>query len=290
MAGHKFPKIGLALGSGGAKGLAHIGVLKVLQSHNIPIDYIAGSSIGAFIGGYYAAHPDLAKLEDLIFSINKRKGFLLFDPTFRGGIIKGDRIEKFIEETLEDANFSSLRIPFVAVATDFYSAEKVIIQNGDLIKAIRASISVPAVFQPVSYDNRILVDGGLSEPVPVQVAKSMGSDIVIGVNVESTDFSDPIDKIPLLSQIPMHSVNILRHNLTFQSLETADIIIAPKIPSIGLIGWNYFFDTEKAQTIIKAGEKAAKHILPDLLYLISKKQNEKSFKSRFFSFFQNFKS
>src|SRR5438552_3328803 len=101
----KSPKIGLALGSGGAKGLAHIGVLKVLERSDIDIDFIAGSSIGSLIGAYYAANPDLKRLEDLILSFNKRKGFGLFDPALRGGFIKGNKIERLISEILDGATF-----------------------------------------------------------------------------------------------------------------------------------------------------------------------------------------
>src|SRR3989344_6738141 len=118
----KYPKIGLALGSGGAKGLAHIGVLKAFEKEDFDIDFIAGSSIGSLIGAYYASHPDLKKLEKLILSFNKRKGFALFDPALRGGLIKGNKIENFISDMLDSASFDSLRIPYAAIATDMKSA------------------------------------------------------------------------------------------------------------------------------------------------------------------------
>lgn len=282
-----FPKIGIALGSGGAKGLAHIGVLKVLEKHDIPIHYVAGSSIGALIGAYYAAFPQAEKLEELIRSFDNRKGFKLFDPAFRGGgLIKGNKVEKVITEMLEEATFDTLKIPYAAVTTDFNTAEEVIIREGDLVKAVRASISVPTVFQPILYSQKLLADGGLSSPVPVDVVKKMGSDIVIGVDLYGDYFPKTADKIPPLKETPWRSINILRHNLTLKSLQTADVIISVKAPSVGLIGWNYFFNNEKAQSLIKAGEDAALEALPHLLYLISKKRRDQKGVQKVFSFFR----
>jgi NTE family protein len=280
------PKIGIALGSGGAKGLAHIGVLKALEKAGIDIDYIAGASIGSIIGAYYAAHPSLEKLEELVFSLNRRKGFKLFDPVLRGGIIKGNKVETFISDMLDGVGFESLRIPLSVIATDMKSAEEVVIRDGDLTRAIRASISVPPVFTPVKYHNRLLADGGLSDPVPVDAVRKMGADIIIAVNVESGYFFEPVDKVPRLAGIPMHSVNILRHNITFHSLKTADIVISPTTPYTGLIGWNYFFDSKKAASIIKAGEKAAEKMLPEIERLIADKQQQEGRFKRFLSFFR----
>lgn len=281
----KIPKIGLALGSGGAKGLAHIGVLKALEKENIEISYIAGTSIGSIIGAYYAAHPSLVKLEEFVFNLNRRMGFKLFDPVLRGGIIKGNKVEMFISDMLDGASFESLRIPLSVIATDMKSAEEIVIKDGNLIKAIRASISVPPVFTPVKYHNRLLADGGLSDPVPVDAVRKMGADIVIAVNVESGYFYEPVEKIPMLAGIPMHSVNILRHNITFHSLKTADIVISPTTPYTGLIGWNYFFDSEKAASIIKAGEKAAEKMLPEIKALIKQKHKQPSRWERLQSYF-----
>ncbi|HVF69148.1 MAG TPA: patatin-like phospholipase family protein [Xanthomonadales bacterium] len=285
---NNFPKIGLALGSGGAKGLAHIGVLKTLEKAGIDIDFIAGSSIGSLIGAYYAANPSLDQLEELVLSFNRRKGFKLFDPAFRGGLLKGNKIENFISELLDGASFETLRIPYAAIATDMKSAEEVIITDGNLAKAIRASISVPAIFQTTTYKKRLLADGGLSEPVPVDAVRKMGADIVLAVNVESGYFYEPVEKIPQLAGIPMHSVNILRHNLTYHSLKTADVIISPDTPNTGLVGWNYFFNNQKAQAMINAGEEAARKALPEIERLIAERQRGQrpSRLKRFFSIFK----
>ncbi len=282
------PKIGLALGSGGARGLAHIGVLKALEKADIKIDYVAGSSIGALIGAYYAASPTLSKLEEFIFSFNKRKGFALFDPTLRGGLIKGNKFEKLIEDLLDEKKFERLRIPFSAVATDFNTAEEVVLDNGVLAKAVRASISVPAVFRPVELGKQILADGGLSNPVPVSVVREMGADLVIAVNVEPSYFYKPIESLPPLTGIPAHSVNILRHNLTFHSLKTADIVISPDTPVRSLVGWDYFFDREKARAVIAAGEKAAEKAIPEIRRLVEERGKRKeSIWEKFIIVFKN---
>jgi NTE family protein len=281
-----YPKIGIALGSGGAKGLAHIGVLKALEFHGIPISFVAGSSIGALLGAYYASNPKVSELEKFILKFNARRGFSLFDPALRGGFIKGEKIEKFIFEMLEGANFNTLKIPFAAVATDLNSAEEVIFSKGDLVKAIRASISVPAIFQPIWYQDKLLADGGLSSPVPDEIVKKMGSDIVIAVNLDRI-FTPEISVQSLaLPKVPMHSIEILRHNLALHSIKTADVVISPKVPQVGLVGWNYFFNTYKAQELIKAGEDAVTEALPQIKLLIQQKADSQNFVSKLTAFFK----
>jgi NTE family protein len=273
------PKIGLALGSGGAKGLAHIGVLKVLEKHNIPIDFIAGSSIGSFIGAHYAAHKNSEKLEQIIFSLNRKKGFQLFDPTWKGGFMKGHKTEQFIEEVLDGASFENLKIPYVAVGTDLNTAESVSFRSGSLVKAIRISISVPAFFQPIVHNKRLLADGGLSNPIPVDVARQMGADIVIAVNLDTVYVEKELQEMqmPALSKIPLHSINILRHNLALHSAKTADIVISPKDKlQIGLLGWNTLFSTERAKIIIEAGEEAAEELMPQIKEVIARKERERT--------------
>jgi len=274
---YTYPKIGIALGSGGAKGLAHIGVLKALEKHNIPISYIAASSIGAFIGAHYARFHDIKRLEEVVLSFNRKKGFELFDFTVSGGgIIKGKKTESFVAEILENAQFEDLKIPFAAVATDFNTAESIIFTEGKLSKAIRASISVPAFYQPVFYQNRLLADGGLSNPVPVTVAKNMGADITIAVNLDQVFHDNKLDSIPPLSQIPMHAVTILRHNLAYYGIQSADVIISPQNKfHIGLVGWNNLFDNAKVIQIIKEGEDATEKVIPEIEKRIAQFQRQK---------------
>lgn len=286
MANKQFPKIGLALGSGSAKGFAHVGVLKTLQKHNIPIDYISGSSVGAFIGAHYAAHRDPQRIEDIILDFNKVKGLQLVDLTMKGGILKGNRIEKFISESLQITDFTDTQIPFTALATDLNTAEEVVLYKGDIVKAIRASISIPAFFRPVHYQKRLLADGGLSNTVPVDVVRNMGADITIAVNLDTVYVEKPFTDLSSLAKVPLHSINILRHNLAKQAVKTADIIIVPGDTShIGLVGWAYFTDTEKAKKIIQAGEEATEAIIPQLQNRITSYTNQLPRFRKFFSFF-----
>lgn len=284
----KFPKIGLALGSGGAKGLAHIGVLKSLERHHIPISYIAGSSIGALIGAHYAKNQDSKKLEDLIMSFNRKKGMELFDFTVRGGIVKGKKTEQFITEILEGAQFHDLKIPFTAVATDLNTAEPVIMTRGSLSKAIRASTSIPAFYQPIIYEDKLLADGGLSNPVPVDIVSAMGADVTIAINLDQVYVDKTITVIPSLSKVPVHAINILRHNLALYTIKAADVIISPRNTlGIGFLGWSYFFDNIKAIQIIKAGEEATDKAIPEIEKQILAYQKRQSPFQKFISFFKS---
>lgn len=192
-------KIGLALGGGSARGLAHIGVIQVLQAYGIPIDVIAGTSIGSLVGSLYAAGDSVEKLEKSVSLLNKRKMLSLMDITFpRSGLVRGNRIEKMlIDWGLEDKTFEELNIPFAAVATDIESGERVILHQGNVADAVRASMSIPGIFVPVKYDDRYLVDGGVVDPVPVDLVKKMGADIIIAVSLA---IKRPPDKIIIFGE------------------------------------------------------------------------------------------
>jgi NTE family protein len=167
--GHK--KLGIALGSGGAKGIAHIGVLEVLEKNNMAINEISGSSIGAMIGAAYAAGVSIREMKKISFSINLKRIWKFFDFTnpMTGGLIKGDVVEEFLNTILPVKRFEELRIPFKCVATDLKTGEPVIFDSGDLVPAIRASISLPGFFKPYKYQERLLIDGGIVNPVPVSI-------------------------------------------------------------------------------------------------------------------------
>jgi len=178
-------KIGLALGSGSARGLAHVGVIMALEAYNIPIDIISGTSIGSVIGSLYASGATVRQLEEVALSIKKSKTLFMIDPVFpHSGLISGDRIEKMLNQfAIKDKTFDDLKIPFAAVATDVESGAEVILNQGKVIDAVRASISIPGIFTPVKYQDYYLVDGGVVDPVPVDVAKMMGADIIIAVSL-----------------------------------------------------------------------------------------------------------
>ncbi|MEA3463617.1 MAG: patatin-like phospholipase family protein [Patescibacteria group bacterium] len=266
MANTKQQKIGLALSSGGAKGLAHIGVIKVLEKNNIPIDFIAGSSIGALIGGLYAAFGDIGKVEKIALSTNWRQVFSLLDPAMRAGLLGGEKIKYFFEAQIDKMLFQDLKIPFTAIATDIKTSETVYLNKGEVAQAIRASISFPLVFKPVIYRNRLLADGGLSLPVPVKTVQDMGAGFVIAVNAEAHYFRNGQNsrnsRIGFF-KVANNSLNILRCRLADYSCRNADAIIVPELQ--GNIYWDKFLD---GKNIILAGEKAMEDQLNRLQKLI----------------------
>jgi len=177
-------KIGLALGSGSARGLTHIGVLKALEEKNIKIDYISGSSIGALIGGAYAMGMPVAEIEEIALQTDWKLMAKLMTPTFSLSAILNDKyLSEFLSTYFKDKTFENLKIPFSAIATDIETGEMVVINGGELLTAIRASISIPIVLSPVIYKNHKLVDGGLVNPTPVDVVKAQNVDKIIAVNL-----------------------------------------------------------------------------------------------------------
>jgi len=182
----KKSKIGLALGSGAARGLAHIGVLKALEEENIPIEMIAGSSMGALVGACYASKGKITDLEEIAFKTGWKRLAQLADPNLTllfKGIIHGEKVKELLKTLLGDIEFKDLKIPLAVVTTDVNTGDEVIIKEGSVIEAVRASISIPAIFMPVKFKHRFLMDGGIVNPVPVSVVKGMGATLVIACNV-----------------------------------------------------------------------------------------------------------
>ncbi|MGJ3251613.1 MAG: patatin-like phospholipase family protein [Elainellaceae cyanobacterium] len=176
--------VGLALGGGGARGWAHIGVIRALEEANIKISYLAGTSIGALVGAVYVADA-LDKLEAFADDIDLKNLLSLMDVSFPSpGLIDGDRINAFMTEYLLDKRIENATIPFRCVATNFLLKNEVVLDNGLMVDAVRGSISIPGIFTPFQKEENIyLVDGGVVNPVPVSVVKAMGADIVIAVNL-----------------------------------------------------------------------------------------------------------
>lgn len=175
--------IGLALGSGAARGLAHIGVLKVLEESDIPIGCIAGTSIGAFIGALYAAGVPVQQMEKTLCDLDWRALTRLLSPTLpTSGLLDGGKVAKFMAELLPVQTFEELAIPLAVTATDIESGEALVIHQGSLLKGLHAATAFPGIFTPVPWNGRFLVDGGLCKPVPADVAYRMGARRVIGVS------------------------------------------------------------------------------------------------------------
>lgn len=176
------PKVGLALGSGAARGLAHIGVIKVLEEENLPLDLIAGTSMGAFIGALYAAGVPVRRIEETALAVDWKRLTRLLDPVLpTSGLIDGKKLMAFMAELLPARTFEELSIPLAITATDIETGEAIIIKKGDLLEGLRAGLAFPGIFSPVRFGNRFLVDGGLCHPVPTDVVRSLGAERVIGI-------------------------------------------------------------------------------------------------------------
>lgn len=264
----RIPKIGLALGSGSTRGYAHIGVIKVLEKNKIPIDFIAGSSVGAMIGSVYAFCKDSHKLEKIILSPSWRQVISFIDPSLKGGLIDGKKIKKFIDNSIKKSTFDKLKIPFRVVTTDFKTAEPIEISKGNVASAVQASISVPLFFKPVLLQEMMLWDGGLSESVPVETVRKMGADIVIAVNLDNKSrFSDErnIGNNPYL--IALKTLKYFQYHLAKNCVKSADIVINPLIKDPSLLGWRKVLKGE-GKTGILEGEKATKLVLPTIKKII----------------------
>lgn len=203
-------KVGLALGSGSARGLAHIGVLRAIEEAGIKVDLVAGTSIGAVVGAVYAAGK-IGGLADRFRAFDWRQIAGLLDPVLpRSGLIDGQRIADFVRAHVAAANIEDLPIPFRAVATCIMSGEEVACASGDLIDAVRASISVPGIFTPVRSNGRILVDGGLVNPVPVSVVRAMGAGLVIAVDLNHDIVASRVSRPDSNSQGTFHTQAMAR--------------------------------------------------------------------------------
>jgi NTE family protein len=262
-------KVGLALGGGAARGIAHIGVLEVLKKEGIPIDLIAGTSAGAIVGAAYAWDQNIDRMTQEALDANWKKMTPFIDPSIpRSGFIKGKKIRDLISTYIGgDIDFSDLTIPFACVATDIDTGEEVVINTGPVPEALRASISIPGIFTVVKHGERYVVDGGLTTPVPVEVVRRMGADFIIAVNV-NPDVSGRMGKAyrqriemhkePNLIQVMMQSFYITTYTMGRLAMEKADIVIEPDVAHIGASEFS------KALELIQHGREAARKALPEI--------------------------
>jgi NTE family protein len=249
------PKIGLVLSGGASRGFAHIGVIKVLEAQGIPIDYIVGTSAGSLTGALYAYYADAAKLEKAARGLREEDVFDFSWPNILVGVVKGESITAFIKSRIAVKNIEDLTIPFAAVATDLVTGEKVVFKKGPISTAVRASISIPGIFKPLVIGKKILVDGGVVDNVPVDVAHDMGADIVIAVDVSSPSRNDNIENV---IDVIMQTFNIMGNEISKYQIKEADVVIRPNVSGVGLI------DFDKKTMLITEGERAARAMLPKI--------------------------
>ncbi|MCG6795107.1 patatin-like phospholipase family protein [Geobacillus sp. YHL] len=241
------PKVGLALGSGGARGFAHLGVLKVLEEEHIPISYLAGSSIGALVAVLYASGHGLHRLYRLAQSF-RRNDFLDWTVP-KMGLIAGERITQFLRLLTKGKRIEEMSPPVAVVAADLRTGEKVVFRQGEAAQAVRASISIPGIFVPAEVNGRLLVDGGVVDRVPVSVARAMGADIVIAVDVSPLNTKAEIASI---ADVIWQSLDILQAELVAHRQLASDVMIRPRVEQYSS---RAFTDIEE---IIARGEEEAR--------------------------------
>ena len=263
-------KIGLALGCGGIKGLAHVGAIKSLMRHNIPIDYIAGTSIGAWVGAHYALYRDIEQLE--IYTVGKKKEKLhsMFELTLNGGFIKGFRVQQLFEQWLGDADFQDTQIPLNVIATELVNGKEIVLSAGKIAPALRASMGVPSIFAPFHYNDMILVDGGLCNPVPADVVRKMGADIVISINLDNCRVAGLFtkDQISSISAVSSRSLDLIRHYLAVHSVKTSDVVIEPENSDEELCAWKNYFTHDIGHQHVQLGEAATDKAIPKIRELL----------------------
>lgn len=261
--------LGLALGSGGWRGQAHIGIIKALLKAGIKINYISGASAGALIGGSYCALQDIKLLENIFREkIHKKQVLYAFsDPGLRGGLFKGEKVVEMFEDLIGKQYIENLKIPFCAITSDLLTGKVVEIKNGALATAIRASTSVPFVFSPVKYKKYSLVDGATAVPIPVKTVKRMGADVVIAVNLYKNIFPIKTAKMSPI-KAALKTSHVMLYHLAKYSSQEADLVLEPDIEERGTYS-DPFSGFAKNEGTIEAGEEAVKENLLEIKKLLS---------------------
>lgn len=256
-------KIGLALGGGAFRGLAHIGVLQVLDENKIPVHMVAGTSMGALVGSLYCSGADMKLIERYAYTLDERSLVDVVIP--RQGIISGGRIEKLVQTLTGNKRFEQMKIPFAAVATDIERGERVVIEEGHVWEGVRASISIPGLFKPVRVGDRLLVDGALTSRVPTDVVRGMGADFVISVDVNyhggKVDCGD-------IASIIMQAFAIMEWEIIKERVNTSDVNIMPNLLHINMAS------VAQAEETIEIGREETRKMMPRILEAIETRKQE----------------
>jgi NTE family protein len=287
------PRIGLALGSGSARGWAHVGVIRALEEAGIRPDLVCGTSIGALVGAAYAS-GELDRFEQWLLGLGIRDVVAFMDVSLSGGLLKGDRLMEFLSRNFVDHSLEDLDVPFAAVATALHTGAEVWLRQGSTLEAVRASIALPALFTPVLSDGVMLVDGGLVNPVPVSLARAMGADVVIAVDLNSDILGkhlrpsplvempagSPVDWIrrlqgnlaalmpsfltddrqPSILDVLASGINIMQVRITRSRMagDPPEVVVAPQLAHLGLL------DFHRAHEAIEKGRQAVSAVLHNL--------------------------
>jgi NTE family protein len=257
--------IAVVLGAGASKGFAHIGVLKVLEAQNIPIHMVVGTSVGSLVGSLYASGKTAFELQGIAMKM-ERDNIIDYDwKIWKGGLIKGEKLENFINVNIQNTPIEKLKIRYYAVATNASTGEEVVFARGNTGMAVHASCSVPGVFQPLKIGNSTYVDGGVVSPVAVDVARRNGADIVIAVDISGGINTDVPSGI---MDTMRKSVAIMYARIAEYQIKNADIVIRPNVRNIGST------DMDKFNEAIFEGEKAASAKMPEIQKIIDRLKQE----------------
>lgn len=254
-------KIGLALGAGSTKGFAHIGVLQQLEAEGIKIDMISGSSMGAIIGAVYCAGTDLDMLERFVLTLNLR-GYMDLQFPLSNGLLRGERIEELIRLFTHAKSFGETNIPFCCVAVDAETGKLDVLEDGPLHESVRASMSIPAIFEPKSLNGKTYIDGGVLERVPCKCLRDHGMDVVIGVDVGYHGDSVGVSGMNAY-QLMNRTINIMQWEMTKFRREEADVMLVPEVLFV-----KGHFQTDQAEDCIEEGRRAVKDAMPKIKELI----------------------
>ncbi|MFA7269531.1 MAG: patatin-like phospholipase RssA [Sterolibacterium sp.] len=285
-------RLGLALGSGSARGWAHIGVIRALAEAGIEPDVVCGCSIGALVGAAYVS-GDLDRLENWVASLKRKDVVALLDLTFNGGLIRGEKLTNFFRQHFVDHGFDALAKPFACVATDLENGREIWLREGSVIEAVRASLAVPGLFTPMPHDGRLLVDGGLVNPVPVSLCRALGADQVIAVDLGSERSggwhrpSDPVpgdswkqrllrrvglastnaataETLPTLIEVLTASLQIMQVRIARSRLagEPADVMLTPHLAALGMMEFH------RGPEAIAEGRAEVERMLPAIRHAL----------------------
>ena len=289
------PRIGLALGSGSARGWAHIGAIRGLEERGIKADLVCGTSIGALVGAAYAS-GELDRLEKWVSGLAWTTVVRLMDLTWRGGLIRGQRLFTLFRTLFQDRDIDGLSIPYGAVATELYSGRELWLRHGNVLDAVRASCAMPGLFTPVVRDNQVVVDGGLVNPVPVSMCRALGAEVVIAIDlswgklgpyrdrgrmvaprevpgwlarlrpgwVEKKSKTDEQPVVPSIFEVFSTSLDVVEMRVARSRLsgDPADILITPLLPDFATM------DYHRAKEAIEEGRAAVDRMGPLLEQVI----------------------
>lgn len=282
------PKIGLALGGGGARGAAHIGILRVLEKENIPIDYLVGTSAGALIAALYSGgvppndiekhvlsgairkvyKTDISIVRALFTHLNKALHTFIGKP-FYAGLYNDEKLHNFVNRLISEGDGTiDIEIPLNIIAVDLITGQPVVIKSGDVGLAVKASTAIPALRQPIPIDDHLLIDGGILKNIPVEEAKKMGADLVIAIDVDPKIETSKPEEFKTLEGVITRVINLSLKIQSEQVVSKADVVINPDLTGIGVLN----LDKKSLKNAIKAGEEAAIKKIPE----IRKKINQKT--------------